>query len=118
MTITFIPFSASLIGRYPRSRVAVVLYGANLIASTLTLYLTWRYVLTGHRLVDREIEPEVIRRGSQRILIGPVIHSLGILAALIRPELGLAIFVLAPAVWIFPWGLDRLLTPTSRSTGR
>jgi uncharacterized membrane protein len=118
MTITFIPFSASLIGRYPRSRVAVVLYGANLIASTLTLYLTWRYPLSGHRLVDPDVDPEVIRGGSQRILIAPVVHSVGILAALIRPELGLAIFVLAPAVWIFPWGLDRHLTPTRGSAGR
>jgi hypothetical protein len=42
----------------------------------------------------------------------------GILAALIRPEVGLAIFVLTPAVWIFPWGLDRHLTPTRGSTGR
>jgi uncharacterized membrane protein len=74
MTITFIPFSASLIGRYSQSRVAVVLYGANLIASTLALYLTWRYALSGHRLVDRDVRPEVIRGGSQRILIGPVIH--------------------------------------------
>jgi hypothetical protein len=42
----------------------------------------------------------------------------GILAALIRPELGLAIFVMAPVVWIVPWGLDRYLTPTGRSAGR
>jgi hypothetical protein len=88
------------------------------IASTLTLYLTWRYALSGRRLVDREVGPEVIRGGSQRILIRPVIHSLGILAALIRPELGLAIFVMAPVGWIVPWGLDRYLAPAGRSSGQ
>ena len=66
LLIVCVPFSTDLLGDYPRQKVAVMIYGSNIAALGLTLHLHWWYATTNHRLVGRDLEPEVIRRGALR----------------------------------------------------
>ncbi len=59
--ITLVPFSASLLGTQPSSKVSIALYGLNVIAIGLTLYLMRRHIE-----VDPKIETSVITKADRR----------------------------------------------------
>src|SRR4030095_15950040 len=68
LLISFMPLSTALLGHYPLHRVALVVYGTNLIAATLVLALHWHYATAGGRLIRTELPPRVIGLGHRRIL--------------------------------------------------
>ena len=45
--VTGIPFSTALLGAYPDQRIAVAIYGGNLVAIGLVLSLHWWYATGG-----------------------------------------------------------------------
>ena len=52
--LSFIPFSAEILGEHPRFRTGVIIYGLNMAASSAALYWNWRYASrSGHILVKR-----------------------------------------------------------------
>lgn len=90
MSIGFIPFSTSLLQDYPWPPTAVRVYGGNLIANGLLLLATWWYATSGQRLVDRDLDPHIITTVKYRILFGPSVFSLGMLAHSSTPESALS----------------------------
>ncbi len=55
--VAVIPFSAALLGQYHRYQIAIVFYGANMIAAGLSLYLLWWYATSKHRCGQRHRPP-------------------------------------------------------------
>ena len=106
LLIVCVPFSTDLLGDYPRQKAAVMIYGSNITALGLTLYLQWWYATTNHRLVGRDLEPEVIRKGALRPLGGAAIYLCAILLALVNPLLSLIIYAAIPLLYILPGPLD------------
>ena len=51
LTVSFMPFPANLVGRYPENRTAVVVYSASLAAVSLTYAAVWAYA-GGARLLS------------------------------------------------------------------
>jgi len=41
--VSFMPLSTALLGHYPLNRLALFVYGANLLTATLVLALHWHY---------------------------------------------------------------------------
>ena len=106
LLIVCVPFSTDLIGDYPGQKVAVMIYGSNIAALSLTLYLQWWYATTHHRLVGRDLEPEVIRKGTQRTLGGAMIYMCAVLLALLNPSFSLIVYAVIPIFYILPSHLD------------
>ena len=106
MLIVLVPFSTDLLGDYPKHKVAVMIYGANFIALGLALYLQWWYATSGHRLVGRDLEPEVICRGKRRMLGGIAVYSGAVLIALVHPTLSIIMYAAIPLFFIFPSRID------------
>ena len=106
MFVVFVPFSTDLLGDYPKQKVAVIIYGCNIMALGLTLYLQWWYATHKHRLVGRDLEKELVRRGKGRILYGILLYTCAILAAFLNPTLSLILYVLIPIGYILPGGID------------
>ncbi len=106
MFIVCVPCSTDLLGDYPHQKVAVMIYGCNIIALGLTLYLQWWYATRGHRLVGRDLEPEMVRKGTQRILTGAVVYSCAVLFALINPTISVILYAVIPIFYILPSHLD------------
>ena len=106
MVIVCVPFSTDLLGDYPMQKVAVMIYGGNIMALGLTLYLQWWYATSGHRLVGRDLEPEMVRKGTQRMLGGAAVYGCAVLLALISPILSLILYAVIPVFYILPSPVD------------
>lgn len=110
MLIAFVPFSAALLGRYPSQRIAVIIYGGNLIVVGLALYLVWWYATSGRRLVDPDLDDQRIGIATRRILMGPAAYLVGIGLALVSVPVAIGIYALVPLLYILPARIDRYLT--------
>ena len=106
MFIVLVPFSTDLLGDYPNHKIAVMIYGGNFVALGLAFYLQWWYATSGHRLVGRDLEPEVIRRGRRRMLGGTAIYACAALVALVNPALSVILYAAIPVFFIFPSRID------------
>jgi len=106
MIVVCVPFSTDLLGDYPTQKVAVMVYGANIAALGLTLYLQWRYATYRHRLVGRDLELDVVRKGTQRMLGGAVVYSCAVLLALINPTISVILYAIIPIFYILPSPID------------
>ena len=106
LVVVFVPFSTDFLGDYPRQRIAVMIYGCNMMALGLTLYWQWEYATTGHRLVGSNIEAHLVRKGKQRILMGMLAIGCAMLLALVNPALSLIVYVLFPIAYLRPSHID------------
>jgi uncharacterized membrane protein len=66
--VGFVPFVAALHGKY-FDQLSFLIYGCDIVAVLLALVAIWRYSTTHHRLVDRNLDPEIIRLENKRLLI-------------------------------------------------
>ena len=106
MLVALVPFSTNLLGDYPRQKVAVVIYGCNIIALSLALCLMWRYATHKRRLVGRDLEPEIVRKGIQRTLGGAAIYGCAVILAFFNPTLSLILYAVIPVFYVLPSGMD------------
>jgi uncharacterized membrane protein len=106
MVVVFVPFSTDLLGDYHTLRLAVVIYGCNIMALGVTLFLQWHYATSRHRLVGHDVEPELVRRGNRRILAGVCSYAFAILLVWFNPTVSLILYVLIPIMYILPSRLD------------
>jgi uncharacterized membrane protein len=87
LCVAFLPFPSSVMGEYGNRPVAVMLFAATLAATGLAQTLIWWYASHGWRLVDRDLEPELIRYVMLRGLIAVAVFLLSIPVALIDTTL-------------------------------
>ncbi|HLJ68549.1 MAG TPA: TMEM175 family protein [Chloroflexota bacterium] len=107
MCIAFIPFSAALLGAYVHARIAVGIYGLNLVVVGAALYLIWWYATADHRLVDPDLAPTVVQAGGRRVLVGVVVYLLAVLLSLLSTVLSVALYIAVPILYILPGRIDR-----------
>ena len=106
MFVVFVPFSTDVLGDYPMHRVPVTIYGCNIMAIQLALFLQWRYATKGRRLVGSDLEPELVCRANRRILMGICTYACAVLLAWLSPTVSLILFVLVPIMYILPSRVD------------
>ena len=97
-----VPFSTGLVARYPSELLVETIYGLNLMAIGLALFLHWSYATRNFRLVDPGMSRAAIRLGKQRSLLAPACYGVAILLGLINPRLSLVVYALVPILYIFP----------------
>jgi uncharacterized membrane protein len=107
MCIVFIPFPTALIGQYPEQQISVVIYAGTLVITGLVLQLLWWYVTSSYRLVDREIDPQLVQRATRRNVTAPLIYLLAIGISFLSVETSLILFILVPVLYILPGRIDR-----------
>lgn len=110
MCIAVIPFSAALLGENLDSQVAIAFYGSNLIAAGLVRYFHWRYITYGHRLVDINMDVEVVRKVERIFLIVPFAYLGAICLSFLNAAVSLILYILIPVLYIRPPREDRHLT--------
>jgi uncharacterized membrane protein len=104
--VALVPFSTALLSEYTKHRLAIAVYGGNLIAIGLTLALHWWYATSRRRHVDPDVHPGLVRTAMFRVLMGPLLYLLGIVISFFSPELSLALYALVPVLYILPGRLD------------
>ncbi|MFZ0626461.1 MAG: TMEM175 family protein [Acidimicrobiia bacterium] len=61
LTIAFLPFPTSLIGRFSETQVATTVYSASVLGCAIAAVLLWWYASTGRRLLAPDVPYETIR---------------------------------------------------------
>jgi len=95
LTIGFIPFSTALIGRYPYLQLSLVVYGANLIATSLTSQFLWRYALNNKLLAHDGLDERMMSKINNRMTLGPIFYLGGIGISFIEPVVTLVIYIVS-----------------------
>src|SRR6516162_4077891 len=85
--VALVPFSTALLSEYTKHRLAIAVYGGNLIAIGLTLALHWWYATSRRRHVDPDVDPGLVRTAMLRVLMGPLLYLLGIAISIFSTEL-------------------------------
>lgn len=107
MVICFIPFSATLLGRYPQERLPYVIYGLNLVATNLLLAALWDYATRDRRLTSPDLPEAAVKLAHRKQLTAPVVYLLAIGLAFVDPRIAFAIFLVYPLRYLIPDGVDR-----------
>ena len=107
MTISLLPFSTALLGEYPGTRIALIIYGGNLAVIGLVLYWHWYYATHNYRLIDSDIDPQIITLVARRILSGVIIYLFAISVSFMSVTMSLVIYLVAPLIFLLPGKVDR-----------
>ena len=99
VAIAFLPFSTAFIARFPGTRAAIFAYGLDLLwfSAALTVLLIYA---SRASLLAPELGPDVIRASLRRCYVQPIAIIGAMALGCLRPELGLAVFVAIPLLYI------------------
>jgi len=105
--ITLLPFTTRLLATFFAYRSAFVVYWANILLSGVALYATWSYAERADLVKDPS--PELSLAVRRRIVVAQALYAAGLLAGLIRVEIGIALilivqlnYAIAPRLpWLF-----------------
>jgi len=82
--VAFLPVPTSFIGVYYNAPSIIIFYALSLTICGLVSFIMWFYAIRNHRLVDAELEQQVIQTGVYCSLIPPIIFVLS-LSVLLAP---------------------------------
>ena len=100
MFVALVPFSASLLGEYINSQVAVVVFGINQLLIITVALIMWMYITSKPTLADRTIDSEVAIRRRIMYLVCCAFYILGIGISFISPIASVYIYALTTLLTI------------------
>jgi uncharacterized membrane protein len=92
MSISLIPFSASLLGENLSHRSATTFYGLNLFVTGVIQYLDWEYVTRKNRLIDEGLDRRLVRSVQKTFLLVPLSYAIGIEASFYSIPASIALY--------------------------
>jgi uncharacterized membrane protein len=101
LTIGFLPFSTALIGRYYQVQLPVIIYGANVIATSFCMLGILAYSTRNNLLVVPEHDKRVLQRIRARWRRGPWIYLGAIMLSFLSPLISFAVYVGALIFLVF-----------------
>jgi uncharacterized membrane protein len=101
MSISFLPFSAGLLGTYNTQQVAVMIYGFHLTTIGLISYWHWAYAWH-HNLLDPHLDPRVYRMTMWRILMAPILSVIAIGLSFVSLTVSVLVYMLLLVACILP----------------
>ena len=105
LIVAFLPFPSALLGRNGGQPVATFVYALVLALMNLANVAIWWYAAGGRRLVDRDLDRQIIRRRFYRVILGTAVFVVSLPIAVWMPYLAEALWLVAFAV-IFLIRLD------------
>lgn len=112
--VAFVPFTTGMVSKNTGNRLALIIYGINLIIIGLALFWHWWYSTHNHRLVSKEISRETIRYGTFRSLFAPVAYSIAICFVYVSEITTLVLFAVIPLLYIIPGVQDQWMKLVSK----
>ena len=107
LTITFLPFATGVLGNSYEDRIAVILYGATILASGSALLLQWNHACKTPGLLKPETPQRVIDNLRIRILGGMLATALSIAIGFLETRVSLAAFLIMPIIYMLPSRIER-----------
>ena len=100
--LSLIPATAAFLGNSPRLPIAVALYGAVLLLSSLSALLMYRYAALGSELMDSRIHRSERVRTLRKYWIAPIFYTIAIVISWPWPLISLAIYVIILIAFLLP----------------
>jgi uncharacterized membrane protein len=94
MFVALVPFSTSLLGEYGETQTAIVVYGANILLTLIMASILWAYATGKYRLVDRDIDPRLVKRTKAMFLVSSLFFLLAMGISFASPVASFCIYAL------------------------
>ena len=92
--VAFIPFPTRAVAEYGNTQAVVIVYAATIALTGLVMLANWWYVAGGHRLVEPDLDPDLITWIYLRHLLFPLLFLVSIGVSFIpKSGPGLAVYV-------------------------
>jgi uncharacterized membrane protein len=108
MCVAMMPFFFGLVSRFGEDTFALASYAFWLMLTGLVLDFMWWHASRNQRLVDANIDPDLVRFVHRRVLIAPVLYLLSIGVAFFSHTLTMLVFVVIIIIYVVPTPLDQL----------
>jgi TMEM175 potassium channel family protein len=106
MCVAFIPFPTALLAEYIRDEVyrttAVAVYSGTLAVTAVFFTVLWLYAAVDYRLVERAVDPLLLRAMTRRYVFGMVLYILAFALAFASPAASLALIVILALLFVLP----------------
>ena len=110
LTISFVPFSASLLGKNFQLPLAATIYGVNLATAGWTRYAHWVYATTGFRLTIPDLDRGMLRHVRRIFVLVPVLYLVAAAIAWLSTAAAIGCFAVIPILYVIPARQTRHLT--------
>jgi uncharacterized membrane protein len=105
MCVAFIPFPTALLAEYIRGEhriTAVAVYSGTLAVTAVFFTLLWLYAAGNYRLVDRNIDPSLLRAMTRRFVFGMLLYILAFVLAFVSAAASLTLIVILALIFVLP----------------
>ena len=102
LMVASMPFFAGLLTHYGEDRFALVAYALNLVLAGLALDAIWLYSSAGHRLINPNVQTDMIAFVHRRVLLAPALYAVAAILAFVSPLFSKLIFVVVAVLYILP----------------
>ena len=98
MFVALIPFSTLIVGDYGHTRIAAILFEANLLLAGLMFYIHWAYAVKKEGMMDHELDRNTINFYKRKNLVIPIVSVIAINISLINPRVGSSMYFAVPFI--------------------
>jgi uncharacterized membrane protein len=107
MCVAFIPFPTALLADYlsetnEHRTTAVAVYSGTLAVTAIFFTILWLYAAGNYRLVDRAVDPHLLRAMTRRYMFGMILYILAFALAFVSPAASLALIVILALIFVLP----------------
>ena len=107
MCVAFIPFPTALLADYlsgteEHRTTAVAVYSGTLAVTAVFFTILWHYAAGNYRLVDRAVDPLLMRAMTRRYVFGMLLYILAFVLAFVSPTASLALIVILALIFVLP----------------
>ena len=117
MCVAFIPFPTALLADYLLSPVAErtttvgAVYAGTLAVTAVFFTLLWLYAAANYRLVNRNLDPSLLRAMTRRYVFGMVAYLVAFALAFVNVAASLILIVVLALLFVLPEPGERRTTP-------
>jgi uncharacterized membrane protein len=105
MCVAFIPFPTALLADYLRGAeraTAGAVYAGTLTVTAVFFTLLWLYAATNYRLIDRNLDPFLVRAMTRRYVLGMAAYLFAFLLAFVNVAASLILIVVLALIFVLP----------------
>ncbi|MCA1688145.1 MAG: DUF1211 domain-containing protein [Actinobacteria bacterium] len=105
MCVAFIPFPTALLAEYLQGAeraTAGAVYAGTLAVTAIFFTLLWLYAAANYRLVDRNLDPFLLRAMTRRYLAGMVAYLVAFALAFVNVAASLILIVILALLFVLP----------------
>jgi uncharacterized membrane protein len=119
MCVAFIPFPTALLAEYLQGSgaertMAGAVYAGTLAVTAVFFTLLWLYAAAGYRLVDRNLDPALLRAMTRRYVFGMVAYLVTFALAFVNVAASLILIVILALLFVLPEPGERSKPPRRR----